>query len=353
MDRRLSAAPRGDSPFLWAAALILSAPLRLCVRHPRGRSLLWAAALIMGVYVAAPAPAQAPATRGPIEVTRVEVQDAGPGGLVVVVTADGPIGAYESFTLPDPPRLILDIPNANHAIPQPISAKPPAVTAIRSSQYRERPVKIVRLVFDLRSSLPFQVATVGSQLRVQLGTAVAATPPGPPAPPAPAAAAPGVAPAPAGKVTRVDFQSVRGRQQIVIGTSGRVTYNVTEVSNPPGLQVDVTGATIEPAAARTLDLKQVAAPVNRLQASQFRTDPDKVVRVMAELKGPTRYDVRQSPSAIVVELLTPPPAARAATPAAPPAPASTPAAAPAAPPAPVMPAAGRLSSPPVAAAPVV
>src|SRR5208337_1307083 len=104
--------------------------------------------------VAAPeAPPPAQAESGPIEVTGIEVQDAGPGGLVVTVVADGPIATYESFTLPDPPRLIVDIPKATHAIPQPISARPPLVTAIRSSQYRESPVKIVRVVLDLRSML--------------------------------------------------------------------------------------------------------------------------------------------------------------------------------------------------------
>ncbi|HSD51554.1 MAG TPA: AMIN domain-containing protein, partial [Candidatus Methylomirabilis sp.] len=59
--------------------------------------------------------------------TAVEAQEAGPGGVIVAVAADGPIATYESFTLPDPPRLIVDIPNATHAIPQPIVARPPMV----------------------------------------------------------------------------------------------------------------------------------------------------------------------------------------------------------------------------------
>jgi len=271
-------------------------------------------------------PPPAPAERGPIEVTGVEVQEAGPGGLVLTLVADGPFATYESFTLPDPPRLIVDIPNATHAVPQPISAPPPLVTAIRSSQYRETPVKIVRVVLDLRSMLPYQVATADRQLRVQLGTG---TPP-PVAGPAPVAA-------PLGKVTRVDLQSLRGRQRIVIGTSGRVTYKVTEASDPPRILVDISGAQIDPANARTLDLRQVASPVSRLQASQHQTAPDPVVRVVADLRAPTRYEVQQTPSAILVELVAAPRPAAPAAPA-PPAPAAPPAAppvaaAPAAPPA--------------------
>src|SRR5574341_850783 len=72
-----------------------------------------------GTAVRPPAGPPPPLWRGPVEVTGVEAQDAGPAGLIVVAVADGPIPTYESFTLPDPPRVILDIPNATHAIPQP------------------------------------------------------------------------------------------------------------------------------------------------------------------------------------------------------------------------------------------
>ncbi|MCX5735528.1 MAG: AMIN domain-containing protein, partial [candidate division NC10 bacterium] len=299
---------------------------------------------------ARPAPS-AQAARGLVEVTGVEVQDAGSGGLALLVTGDGPITTYESFTLPDPPRLVVDIPSAIHAVPQPISARPPLVTAIRSSQYRERPVQIVRVVFDLRSALPYRVVATGNQLRVDLGTAAAGTP----TTPTPSAAPPPAAAKPAGQVTRVDLQNVRGRQQILIRTTGAVMYTVTESSDPLGLSIDVIGATVEPAASRTVDLRQVASPVSRLQTSQRQTAPAPVVRVVADLRGPTRYDVRQTPSAIVVEFLNPPrtaqaPAASAAiaavadsrtpTPGAPTAQAAAPAAA-GAPPA--VPGTGRLS----------
>jgi type IV pilus assembly protein PilQ len=259
---------------------------------------------------ALPAPS-AQAARGLVEVTGVEVQDAGSGGLALLVTGDGPITTYESFTLPDPPRLVLDIPSAIHAVPQPISARPPLVTAIRSSQYRERPVQIVRVVFDLRSVLPYQVVATGNQLRVDLGTAAAAGTPTTPTPSVAPPAPPPAAAKPAGKVTRVDLQNARGRQQILIRTTGAVMYTVTEISDPLGLSVDVIGATVEPAASRTVDLRQVASPVSRLQTSQRQTAPAPVVRVVADLRGPTRYDVRQTPSAIVVEFLNPPRTAQA------------------------------------------
>jgi len=278
----------------------------------------------------APAPA-APVAARPIEVTGVEIEPAGPGGVTVVVTGDGPMPTYETFTLPDPPRLVVDIPNALHAIPQPIAARPPLVTAVRSSQYRERPVQIVRVVLDLRAALPYRVMTAQSQLRVDIGAPAEAKASAPSATPAAAVAKS------AGKVTRVDVQTVRGRQQILIRTSGPVTYTVSEGTEPLSLAVDVAGATIEPSAARTVDLRQVSSPISRLVASQRQTEPAPVVRVAADLRGPTRYDVRQTPTGIVVEFMNAPRAASAApaapAPAAPPATVAGPVAA-AAPPAP-------------------
>ena len=309
--------------------------------------------------VPAPVPVAAPA-RGTIEVTDIEVQESGSNGVVVLVSGDGPIPTYESFALPDPPRLVVDIPNAVHAIRTPIAARPPLVTAIRSSQYRERPVQIVRVVMDLRSALPYRVVTAQNQLRVDLGGAAEGTAaaPAPAAKATPVAAAVPSNPQAAGKVTRVEVQSVRGRQQIAIRTSGPVTYAVAENANPLGIAVDVSGAVIEPAAARTVDLAQVNSPISRLRASQYQTDPAPTVRVVADLRGPTRYDVRQTPTAIVVDFLNPtrPPSAASAPPApmpaavvvaqasAPAAPAAGPAtAAPAPAPAPVTPGTGRLS----------
>ena len=268
--------------------------------------------------VAAPAPA-APGPVRPVEITGVEFEPAGQGGVTVLVSGDGPIPTYETFTLPDPPRLVVDIPNAVHAIPQPIAARSPQVTAVRSSQYRERPVQIVRIVLDLRAALPYRVMTAQNQLRVNIGGPADATASVPAATPAAAVAKA------AGKVTRVDVQTVRGRQQILIRTSGQVTYTVSEGSDPLSLAVDVAGATIEPSAARTVDLRQVTSPISRLEAAQRQTDPEPVVRVAADLRGPTRYDVRQTSTGIVVEFLSSPRAASAA----PAAPASPPAASPA------------------------
>jgi hypothetical protein len=146
----------------------------------------------------------------------------------------------------------------------------------------------------------------------------------------------------------VDVQNVKGRQRIVIGTTGAVTYQVQESAEPASLTVDVAGAAIEAAASRTLDLRQVSSPIARVRASQLRGAPDPVVRVAADLKSAVKHEVRQTPSAIVVDLLPAP--ERAAAPMV--AQAAGPTAAPVEAPAAVTPAA-RTAAPNPAAAPIV
>src|SRR3972149_6378478 len=85
----------------------------------------------------------------PIQVTGVEVAEAGPKSATIVIKTDRAVESYESFALQDPPRLVVDIPNAVHAAPKPVAPRGP-ITEIRSSQYKSQPVKVVRIVLDVR-----------------------------------------------------------------------------------------------------------------------------------------------------------------------------------------------------------
>jgi hypothetical protein len=126
-----------------------------------------------------------------VKIIAIEVYESKPDSLVALVMADGPIATYKVFTLTRPPRLILDIPGATYSIRQPIPGGRPLVTAIRSSQYREQPLKIVRVVFDLPSLLPYQVVSEENWIRVQLESAKGIAPPKPSDTVPAAAAAPG------------------------------------------------------------------------------------------------------------------------------------------------------------------
>lgn len=123
------------------------------------------------------------ALAAPVEITKLEVHVAGPASASLLIHARGSLLTYESFSLPDPPRLVIQIPNAVHAILQPIPvAKGGPITKVRSAQYRERPTRIVRLVVDLVAPLPYRVEAEGHRLKVVIGKAVAEAPKVPPVP---------------------------------------------------------------------------------------------------------------------------------------------------------------------------
>src|SRR3990172_344496 len=102
-----------------------------------------------------------------VEVTGLQVQGRGPAGATILVTADGPLTDYESFALPNPPRLVIDLPHARHAIRQPVAVPAGSpILKVRTTQYREHPVPVVRLVFDLGQSLPYRLELTGNQMQI-------------------------------------------------------------------------------------------------------------------------------------------------------------------------------------------
>ncbi|HLA81343.1 MAG TPA: AMIN domain-containing protein, partial [Thermoleophilia bacterium] len=102
-----------------------------------------------------------------VEVTGLQVQGRGPTGASIILTADGPLTDYESFALPNPPRLVIDLAHARHAIPQPVTLPAGSpILKIRTTQYREHPVPVVRLVFDLGQSLPYRLELTGNQMQI-------------------------------------------------------------------------------------------------------------------------------------------------------------------------------------------
>ncbi len=233
-----------------------------------------------------------------LKVTGVQVQVQGPQAAQVVVTADRPMPTPDSFKLHDPPRVVIEISGAVDAIQGVVPVPPDGpLTRLRHAQYKERPQQVVRVVADLRADLPYRLETAGNQIRVYIGGDVAQTTPGTPAAPG------GAAPALSGQVNRVDVRVLRGRSRISIGTSGKVTFNITEVSDPPSLVVDIPDAVIDTRAARAVEIRQGASPIQRVRSAQQQEDSRRSVRVIADLRFPAKYEVAQVGSLIQVDLL--------------------------------------------------
>ncbi|MDH7499864.1 MAG: type IV pilus secretin PilQ [candidate division NC10 bacterium] len=237
----------------------------------------------------------------------------------ILIQADRPLASYESFALPDPPRLVVDIPNAQHAISSyPSPAPASLVKKIRSSQYKESPLKVVRLVFDLTSPSLYQVEPSGNQLKIAIGEGgkeeVAEAPAGGPPPQEGAAAA-------WGKVTKIDYQAARDRGRILIFTEGKVAYEISKTAQPPSLIMDIRPAELSIPSTEPLDVHLLPGQVDKVRAVQSQVEPEKVVRVVAELKGTAKYEISQDDKGIIVDILAPAQEARAAA-AVPPSPAA-------------------------------
>ncbi|MFQ5988320.1 MAG: type IV pilus secretin PilQ [Candidatus Methylomirabilales bacterium] len=241
-------------------------------------------------------------------VTGVELGAVGPKSVVVVIKTDRQVESYESFALPDPPRVVIDIPDAVHAAPTSLRAGGP-VKEIRSSQYRTKPVKVVRIVLDLRSKLPYQIETIPGELQVAIGEATLVAERS--EAPAIAQAAPEVEPTEElptpsplgeGQVHGVEYRPQDGLAEILVRTSGEVTFDVSETTTPPALIVKVTDAELDPSAAKVLDVRQLPGPVQRIRTTQQSFEPDKVVRIAADLKGKVLHQVTQTPDGITLSL---------------------------------------------------
>ena len=62
-------------------------------------------------------------TAAPNRVTGVELGGVGPESVIVLIKTDHKVESYESFALPDPPRVVIDIPNAIPAVPKALKAE--------------------------------------------------------------------------------------------------------------------------------------------------------------------------------------------------------------------------------------
>ena len=261
-------------------------------------------------------------------ISGVTVEQAGPGNASLLIQADRPLQTYESFALSDPPRLVVDIPNAQHAIHSyPALGANTLIQKIRSSQYKDAPTKVVRLVVDLTSPSTYQVEAKGDQLRISLGgeekaakgEEAATTPPTSPAasPPEKPAEKP-TATGGVGKVTKIDYQAMKGKGRILISTEGKVKYEVRKIAQPLSLVLDISPADIVPPATQPLDVGLLPGQVDKLRATQSQLEPERVVRVVADLKGMVKYEISQNNAGITLDIF--PSSAEAQVAAAPPAP---------------------------------
>lgn len=103
----------------------------------------------------------------------------------VRIVSNGPV-EYKSFRLPDPPRLVLDIPNATSRASREIPVGQGPLKAVRVGQYRRSPL-VARVVIELDGDVPYSVNRKDDGLEVVLQSRAGSLPPRTPAESKPAA----------------------------------------------------------------------------------------------------------------------------------------------------------------------
>jgi type IV pilus assembly protein PilQ len=202
----------------------------------------------------------------PVQLTDVQVSTLPGNRIVLVMTTSGPAPEPLSFTIDNPARISLDLPDTSLATDQRrVEVKRGALDTVMLAEAQGR----TRVVLNLDVMVPYETSVSGDQITVTLGgigQTVAAAQTGVFGQPS---GVPGVAPAVAGEITAVDFR--RGADG-----AGRVIVSLSDPSIPVDIReeanrtvVEFRNAALPDALLRRLDVLDFATPVQTVDSVRF------------------------------------------------------------------------------------
>ncbi|HEX5046962.1 MAG TPA: type IV pilus secretin PilQ, partial [Gammaproteobacteria bacterium] len=219
-----------------------------------------------------------------VQLTAIDVQPL-PGAQVELrLRMSGPAPEPMSFTINDPARISLDLPNTTLALAsrrQDVNVGP--VTTIQSAEANGR----TRVVLNVSQMVPYQTRVEGDSIYVTLGQAPGAAPQPsfaaqPPSSTSSAARAP-VAAAPGERAIRnVDFRrGPDGSGQVIVDLSDpRTTVDVRQEGGR--IVVEFQDTTLPQELLKRLDVTDFATPVYTVDALRSNRDARLVVSAAAE-----------------------------------------------------------------------
>ncbi|MEQ1591247.1 MAG: type IV pilus secretin PilQ [Thiobacillaceae bacterium] len=258
-------------------------------RHLLGLSLFAGLALASAqtaLVQAADAPPTANAVQS-VEATTL------PGGRVVVrINLKNALSAVPAgFTVGNPPRIALDLPDTSNAIGKnTVDANLGPLTSVNVVQAGTR----TRLVLNLNKAAAYEATVDGKTLLVSLGDVGATA--------APVNATPRFAEAAPGDtkhtIRDVDFRrGAAGEARIVTTLSdAQAGINIRQQAN--GLVVDFIGTDIPKALQRRLDVADYGTPVQIVEAYTLGEN----TRMVIQPKGGWEYSAYQTDNSFIVEV---------------------------------------------------
>jgi type IV pilus assembly protein PilQ len=217
----------------------------------------------------------------PVQLTAIDVQSL-PGAQVELrLRLSGPAPDPMSFTIDNPARISLDLPNTTLALPsrrQDVNVGP--LTSIQSAEANGR----TRVVLNLNQLTPYQTRVEGDSVYVTIGQAPGAAPQpsfaAQPRSTAPAARA--AAPAGERTIRNVDFRrGPDGAGQVIVDLSDpRTTVDVRQEGGR--IVVEFQDTTLPQELLKRLDVTDFATPVYTIDALRSNRDSRLVVTAAAD-----------------------------------------------------------------------
>jgi type IV pilus assembly protein PilQ len=240
---------------------------------------LGGAAATLAMAWGALAQAQAPA----VSLTAVEVQPQQGNSLQVRLRTSGPAPEPMAFTIDQPARLSIDLPDTGLALEnRRVDVKAAGVDSIVAAEAGGR----TRVVFNLDSLVPYTARAEGDAVVVTFGSAAAQT-----------VAAPAAGAGPR-SIAGVDFRrSPEG--------AGRVIVRLSDPRTPASLRqegnrviVDFTGAALPEELMKRYDVMDFATPVSTVDATRTAT----AARIVVTASGDWEQLAYQADDTYVVEV---------------------------------------------------
>ena len=233
-----------------------------------------AAAVLFGSTFLSTASAADPNT-----LTGIDVRPMAGRQLQLTLKLSGPAAAPNSFTIDDPARISIDLPNTQLALPQRrIDVKSGGLDTILAAQAADRS----RLVLNLDKMMPYSTRVDGNNIVVTLGenAGVAGT-----ANTAAPAAAADQSPAPAvatRAIKGIDFRrSPEGSGRVIVSlTDSHTPINLRQVGGQ--IVVDFTGTALDPKLVRRFDATDFGTPVNSFDVTRSGSDTRLVINASGD-----------------------------------------------------------------------
>jgi type IV pilus secretin PilQ/predicted competence protein len=221
---------------------------------------------------------------------------------------------YTTFTLQDPPRLVLTFPEATLGdLPRPL----PVAGVVRSIEATQVPEeRAVRCVVYLQHMTPHVVEIQGRQLLITLAATAprhaemlpaAASETGGaadrPAPMLTSPLGPGPAKLPSALITAITFDTHAERSIVSFQTAGALPQvQVKQQQNPHRLALDIKPAQLSPTQEKAMINHDPGSMVSHLEAVPLADAQEEAVKVVVYLRTAASFDVHQDQGAIRLAL---------------------------------------------------